>query len=233
MHSGCFIRARDKDRYHLLEKVTPSASAKNGIAIDVNGKVLSWDYLVSMDARNIYRRTQYPKLIHEPCVVLDLGAGWGRIGYILKEINRRITYVICDIPVSLLVSQHYLPTVLPDKKVFRYLDSRHGEKFTHDYFSNSCGLHFLGIQDLAHFDSNAVDLFVNIASFQEMTLEQVTEYFAVIDRTTRDALYIQQRYEGDEVSRSSYPYNLKWRMAFDRDITFAPRYFESLYFLGN
>jgi hypothetical protein len=62
------------------------------------------------------------------------------------------------------------------------------------------GLGHVEEQRVNHWFS-AVDLFVNIASFQEMTLEQVTEYFAVIDRTTRDALYIQQRYEGDEVSR--------------------------------
>jgi putative sugar O-methyltransferase len=141
--------------------------------------------------------------------------------------------VICDIPVSLLVSQHYLPTVLPGEKVFRYLDSRHGGEFTHAYFSGSAGLHFLGSQDLARFARNAVDLFINVASFQEMTLEQVTKYFSIIDHTTRDALYLQQRYQGDEVSRGSYPYHPRWRMAFDRDIAFAPRYFESLYFLGH
>jgi putative sugar O-methyltransferase len=227
-----YTRVRDKDTYGLMERAAPSASDRAGIAIDVDGKLLSWDYLISMDSV-VSIAERYPKLIHEPCVVLDLGAGWGRIGYILKTINPLVTYVICDIPVSLLVSQHYLPTVLPGEKVFRYLDSRHGDEFTHAYFSGSAGLHFLASQDLARFARNAVDLFINVASFQEMTLEQVTKYFSIIDRTTRDALYLQQRYQGDEVSRSSYPYHPRWRMAFDRDIAFAPRSFESLYFLGD
>jgi len=227
-----YTRVKDKDRYNLLERVTPSASEKNGIAVDVNGKILSWDYLISIDCV-ISIAEKYPKLINEPCVVLDLGAGWGRIGYVLKKINASITYVICDIPVSLLASQHYLPIVLPDETAFRYLDSRRRDEFTHDYFSKACGLHFLGSQDLARFARNTIDLFINIASFQEMTLDQVRGYFSIIDQTTRDALYIQERYQGDELSRQLYPYNPKWRMAFDRDIIFAPNYFESLYFVEN
>jgi len=227
-----YARVKSKDKNNLLERVTPSASDKNGIAVDVNGKMLSWDYLISMDCV-ISIAEKYPKLINEPCVVLDLGAGWGRIGYVLKKINASITYVICDIPVSLLASQHYLPIVLPDETAFRYLDSRRRDEFTHDYFSKACGLHFLGSQDLARFARNTIDLFINIASFQEMTLDQVRGYFSIIDQTTRDALYIQERYQGDELSRQLYPYNPKWRMAFDRDIIFAPNYFESLYFVEN
>jgi putative sugar O-methyltransferase len=227
-----YERLKERDKYDILARTVASATEKNGIAVEINGKLLSWDYLISVES--IISMADFdPDILTKPNVILDLGAGWGRMGYLLKSLNPLITYIISDIPVSLMVSQHYLPTVLPHEKVFNYQDNKKIQKFTHNYFGNTNGLHFLGSQDLSRFDAKSIDFFINIASFQEMTQDQVDCYFSIINRITRKAVYLQQRYMGDEVSRQSYPYDQKWKKIFDRDIIFAPKYFESLYEIGN
>lgn len=227
-----YERLKERDTYNILGKTQPSATQKKGIAVEINGKLLSWDYLISVESI-ISMVNHDQSLLTEPNVVLDLGAGWGRMGYHLKSLNPLITYIISDIPVSLMVSQHYLPTVLPHEKVFHYQDNKKIENFSYDYFKNTNGLHFLGSQDLSRFDAKSIDFFINIASFQEMTQEQVDSYFSIINRITRKAVYLQQRYMGDEVSRESYLYHPEWRKIFDRDILYAPKYFESMYEIGN
>lgn len=223
-----YTRLKERDTYKLLDKTAPSASDKQGIAIEVGGKLLSWDYLISMESI-ISMVEHYPQILTEKLVIVDLGAGWGRMGYLLKQINPQITYIICDIPVSLMVAQHYLPHVLPNEKVFRYANNKNRTSFTHEYFTNNTGLHFLGSQDLKKFEAKSIDFFINIASFQEMTQEQVNTYFEIIGKITRKAVYLEQRYQGDEVKRQTYPYPTSWQKLFDRDVAFAPYYFESLY----
>ena len=223
-----YERLKERDKYDILGRTEVSATERNGIAVEINGKLLSWDYLISVES--IISMVEYdPNLLTKPNVILDLGASWGRMGYLLKSLNPLITYIISDIPVSLMVSQHYLPTVLKQEKIFIYKDNKKIENFTHDYFRNTNGLHFLGSQDLSRFSDKSIDFFINIASFQEMTQDQVDSYFSIINRITKKAVYLQQRYMGDEVSRQSYPYDPKWKKIFDRDILFAPKYFESLY----
>ena len=223
-----YTRLKERDTYNLLDKTTPSASRKKGIAIEVNGKMLSWDYLISMESV-MTMIEYYPELLTQKKVVLDLGAGWGRMGYLLKTINPLITYIVSDIPVSLMVSQYYLPSVLQGEKLFRYQDNKTIKSFSHGYFVNNTGLHFIASQDLAKLEDKSVDVFINIASFQEMTQAQVDSYFGIIHKVTKDILYLEQRYEGDAVTRESYPYHPQWKKCVDRDVIFAPRYFESLY----
>ena len=57
-----------------------------------------------------------PDIATKPLVVLDLGSGWGRMGYILKKLNPSICYIACDLPESLVVSSSYLPKNVTQRK---------------------------------------------------------------------------------------------------------------------
>src|SRR3546814_3378132 len=50
----------------------------------------------------------------------------------------------------------------------------------------------LGAQDLPRIADGALDFVINIASFQEMSREQVSAYLDVIDRKASGLLYTQQ-----------------------------------------
>ena len=76
----------------------------------MDSQTLSLDLLFSIDDfYNLYEIN--PKIAHEPIVVAELGAGWGRLGYVLRKVNPRATYIVFDLPEVLLISQTYLPTL--------------------------------------------------------------------------------------------------------------------------
>ncbi len=84
-------------------------------------------------------------------------------------------------------------------------------------------------------EDRAIDLFVNIASFQEMTNEQVDAYFDVIDRVTSGHLYVQQLAlsnpsRGFSVNGEDYyPFRPNWSRCFVRPCPHIPNYFEAMF----
>jgi putative sugar O-methyltransferase len=214
---------KQRDAHNIVDRVSPSSDS---VAVDLDGRLMSWDMLISIHA--VLGMAEIDnRILTEPLSVLDLGAGWGRIGYVLKTLNPSLTYIACDIPVSLLVAESYLPTVLPDEPVHGYMDSR-WDSFDHDRLIKDGGIRFCGSHDLPRFEPGAIDMFVNVASFQEMTMEQVELYMNEIGRLS-GALYHMQRLAGDELVRENYPYPPKWEKVFDRSIMHMPRYFEAGY----
>lgn len=106
-------------------------------------------------------------------VVVEIGAGWGGFGYQLKSLCKNVTYVIVDLPPTLLFSSVYLSTAFPDAKVFVYGDG--------DLAAAMESIQEYDFVFLPHFlipelKVPNIDLAVNMISFQEMTTEQVGGY---------------------------------------------------------
>lgn len=203
-------------------------------AIDVHGVIdkltnveIDWDVLLSLE-ETITLVEVDPTILTEHKVIVDLGSGWGRLGLVLLTVNPLITYVACDIPESLIVAQVHLPRRLPSTAVRIYSESREVTRFDKHELS-SPGVVFCGTQDLDKFDDCSVDVFVNAFSFQEMTMEQVTEYFDVIDRVTVGLFYSAQRI-GPFVTmiRENYPYHETWTKLLDRTLVFSQILFEAV-----
>ena len=230
-HNGCYDRACELycsalrgeilDRTHLS-----AASIESGMATKVNDKWVTWDYLLSVEEVMTMVSVE-PRLLNEPLTVVDLGSGWGRVGHVLMTLNPRLTYVACDIPESLLIAQEYLPQHLPDTFVCPYSVNRTVPRFTRELLGTG-GIRFCGTQDLDRFDDSSIDVFINVFSFQEMTMQQVIEYFTIIDRTTKGGIfYNQQRLRGDVLTRENFPYPPEWVKLLDRLAVFSPSYFET------
>ncbi len=176
-------------------------------------------------------------IIRDPVVVLDLGAGWGRIGYVLKRVNPRATYIACDLPEALLISSTYLPRLLPDELVHGYEQNRPLDKFTKQALIAGDGMRFCGAQDLERFQPGSIDFLINVASFQEMTVDQVGAYFALIDKKLNGILYTQQVWQTPSVFNvvsgfDDYPWPSRWQRLFARHTTFSDRYFEAAFRVG-
>ena len=99
--------------------------------------------------------------------MLDLGAGWGRIGHTLMRVNPRVTYVCADLPETLIISQSYLPTTLDNVTSRAYRENLKRIDLSEP------GLRFIGSHDLPRIPEKSIDVFINIASFQEMKNDQV------------------------------------------------------------
>jgi putative sugar O-methyltransferase len=176
-----------------------------------------------------------PEILTEKIIVADLGAGWGRIGYILKQINPKITYAIFDLPEPLLVAYTCLSSQL-DEKILPYQDLRLKKTYTQDMLKEY-GLIFGGPQDILRFKDKSIDIFINVASFQEMTKSQVDKYLDIIDQKVNGTLFIQQYYSHPDLNRlfgtikglEEYNFNPSWEKIYIRNSIFSERYFEAAF----
>ena len=91
----------------------------------------------------------------------DLGAGWGRMGYILKNINPKCSYVILDLPEPLLIASIRMSQLFPKLKFGTYEEVRNIIKISKKLLFTK-DIWLMGTQDLAKFDAKSIDVFINI-----------------------------------------------------------------------
>jgi putative sugar O-methyltransferase len=106
-------------------------------------------------------------------VVLEIGAGWGGFAFQFKKLCPNVTYVIVDLPETLLFSAVYLQSACPGAKVWVY-----GDTPTLDQLRDWQSLDFAFLPHFAieRIAFGRLDLVINMASFQEMTPDQVSHY---------------------------------------------------------
>lgn len=222
-------RLKEFDTHGILNKVLLSGVSRNsGMQTQVNDVWVTWDFLLSIEEVLTIIECE-PRLLTEKLTVVDLGAGWGRIGHVLMSLNPNLSYVIADIPESLIIAQTYLPQHLPDVKHVLYSQNRSVESFTRDVLKPG-EVRFCGSHDLSRFAESSIDVFINVFSFQEMTMTQVTEYVEIIDKVCKGGkLYSQQRLAGDVLTRENFPCKQDWSPLLDRLTIFSPAYYEAMF----
>jgi putative sugar O-methyltransferase len=179
---------------------------------------INWDYLFSLDTI-LYISERIPEILTGSVAVCELGAGWGRIAHYLSQINPKIRYYIFDIPTSLIVSYCYLKDSGANVHDFSITKSSEFNDL------RDPGIYCMLSGDLDKIRGKEFALFVNQASFQEMTPEQVSGYFDIIDRTSEN-FYTFQRYMDLSMSYESYPVKNNWEVISDGDSIFNPLWFE-------
>lgn len=211
-----------KDVHRVLERTKPSQSE---MIVVVDGRPVSWDYLLSVnEVMSVVEAV--PTALDERLVVIDLGSGWGRLGHVLLQLNPLLTYVACDLPEPLAIAQEYLPRHI-DCNVHRYSEVRGS---TLDRTTLTPGAWFCGTHDLDRMVDGCADVVLNVSSFQELTMAQVTAYFDVIDRVAKGGtFYTRQRNLGDVMTRETYPYLPTWKRVFERPTLTPPNFFEAAF----
>ena len=161
------------------------------------GVLLTWDHVLSMwSVLSIMEHA--PHILSERTTVLDLGSGWGRMGYILKKANPLICYVACDLPESLVVSSNYLPKTLPGEKIHGYMDNRALDTIDRDALlatgDDHPGIWFIGTHDIPKIESKAIDIVINIHSLAEMPPASIELYHNEIHRISTSFYTLNRRY---------------------------------------
>jgi putative sugar O-methyltransferase len=234
----CFMLYRlvdQMDRWGVLRRFGKRAGAAptSNREVVINGGAFSSDTLMALyQLLSIAEHDE--AILNERRLILDLGAGWGRIGYVLSLINPDAVYIHCDIPITSIVAQFHLPAKLPETHCYSYEDTR-ALSLTRDALLSRPGVHFFGSHDLVRFEDNSFDFALNIASFQEMSNNTVTSYLKEIDRTVSGLFYMKQYMlpnnkdgfltEGNEY----YPFPQGWEKLFLMDSRISYQYFESLH----
>jgi hypothetical protein len=224
---------KQRDATNLLERF--DWSSDTGYEIAIEGRRYTWDTLISLDTVLSIAEAD-PGILSQPRIVADLGAGWGRIGYVLKRINPQTSYIALDLPEILMISMSVLPRMLPSESVSRYGETSQMCVLTREVLQNR-GLWFGGSQDLLRIADGGIDVFIKVASFQEMKLSQVRAYFDLIDRKVAGTFYTQQYVVVSDAQRpynaisglEEYPFKSSWMEHFKRNVTFSERFFEACF----
>ncbi|MBJ7329675.1 MAG: putative sugar O-methyltransferase [Solirubrobacteraceae bacterium] len=168
-----------------------------------------------------------------PIHVMELGAGYGRVGYAFLKALPSCTYTVVDIPPTLHVAQTYLPQLFPEEQIFRFRPFSSYDEIKEEF--EAAKIRFVAAHQISMLPDASVDLFLNISSLHEMTLEQITHYLEQADRLTTGHMYTKQwlksRAPGNEfrISEHEYPLPASWTTVYHRRHPLQPRFFHALY----
>lgn len=235
------LKERDKlglfDRFEATTPRKPKyrvthadGELRTGTAIEIDGRLLSPDFLFTI--RDFYNALEAcPDIATKPVVVAEIGAGWGRFGWLLLRVNPSATYAVFDLPETLIVSTLYLPTLLPDIPAKTYEETRGMNALSREMLKEA-GLWFFGSHALSKIERGSVDLFVNVSSFQEMEPEIVNGYLTEIDRCVDDgALYSFNMKCGVMSGLADFRPPVRWRELFNREPMHASDHYEAAYLI--
>lgn len=163
----------------------------------------------------------------------ELGAGYGRNAHVLISLLPGVRYTVIDIPPALYVSQRYLSSVFPDRKVFPWRAFKSYAEIKDEF--EQAELAFLLPSQIELLPDGCFDLFVNVSSLHEMRLEQIKYYFTQIRRLVRDRgwFYLKEwkeshiPFENIVIRQEEYPLK-EWQVLFEREAMVQTRFFEAL-----
>lgn len=220
-----------RDTLKLL-KTLEEPSLGKGDTYMIQGKRMSHDLLQSLD--EFYAIYPHIKNKNEHIITAELGAGYGRLGYVFLNAIPKSTYIIIDLPGSLIIAQYYLQKVFSKEKILTFQKSSKIKKLDRKTLSKY-SIVFLAPWQLPDIEDKTLDIFINIYSFQEMTMKQVKNYFSLIDSKCKGLFYTKQYFESDnpkdevKIDLKDYPVNKKWEKIYEKPSTIHQLNFEALY----
>lgn len=227
---GLWDYVKNLDTDGLLQKLE-EPRVGNPIEIKNDQKLISQDLANSVQ-EYYFIRPYIKKVEQSPPKIVEIGAGYGRLGHVLlSALNCK--YIVFDIAPALYISQKYLSEVFPDKKIFSF---RHVDSFDaiKEELEQS-DIAFFTINQIKLFPENYCDFCVNISSLHEMAItqrEKISEYMAKI---TKDYIYIKQykKYKNpfDKiiVREKDYNFPAPWQRVLRRTTPTNIRFFEMIF----
>jgi putative sugar O-methyltransferase len=249
-----FIFQGNRARGRWLYKVYVGSLHEYGLASDRTGtlarlaepevgrpiQVLRQGRLVSQDLVNSVREWSAiaeglelsgPTLPERPRVIGELGAGYGRLGYVLLSTTPH-RYMVFDIPPALHVSQWYLSQLFPNRRLFRFRHFRSYEQIADEL--EQCDLAFFTANQLEFFPDGMFDAFATISSLHEMHRTQIDHFLELMAAKTRHVIFLKQHtsyvnpHDGLRIDRSEYRLPASWRVVRERADPLNPGFFERL-----
>ena len=225
--------ALERDRSGLLATLD-EPTLGNPIGVHRNGRLISQDLVNSVRERNsIIGAMEANTDAH--FTLAELGAGYGRLGYVLLK-TTKCRYFVFDIPPALYVSQWYLTTLFPKRRAFPFRRFRTFEEIESEL--SQADIAFFTPNQLTKFPAGYFDLFANISSIHEMRRDQIKHYMELMGRTTKSALYLKQQkdyvnpVDNLVIGRNDYPLPSGWAPSADRFDLINPGFFERIYLRG-
>ena len=222
-----YVAKRDPRR--LFESIE-EPQVGNPLFVEDRGMRVSQDLCNSI--HEFYAATRGVDLTGELNVV-ELGAGYGRLGFVFLNAIKNCTYTVIDIPPALYVSQSYLSTIFPNEKVFAFRPFSSYAEIKDEF--EAARIRFVAAHQIKLLPDKSADLFLNISSLHEMTMEQIRFYLTEIDRLTRSHFYTKQWRtsrsvdNGFRIRESEYPVPARWSTVYQERHPLQRMFFHALY----
>lgn len=166
--------------------------------------------------------------------VIELGAGSGRNAHVFLTVHKPLEkYVIVDIPPALLVAQHYLSGVFPDKRIMKFRAFRDFSDVRDEF--DRAEICFLLSTQVEQLPPRWADLAVNISSLHEMRLDQIAYWLRKLAVLCRPGghLFLKQwkraGVPGENLTITERDWPLAcWHTVFWRTAAVQTRFFEAL-----
>lgn len=170
------------DPDHLAPRLAEPAVG-NPIPIYLDDRMISQD--VANSLREFRRFQCYLAGARRPTLA-ELGAGYGRLGYLAITASS-CRYWVVDIPPALAVAEWYLSRCFPDRRIFRWRPFAAWDEVASEI--SQADIAFFTVDQLALFPDKSVDVFASISTIHEMTPDQIEAYMALQFRAASRAVY--------------------------------------------
>jgi len=220
-----------KDNLKILNNVE-EPSIGNPLVVNYNNKLISQDLCNSV--YELYSITQSINL-SKKAKIAELGAGYGRTGYVLLKVLPNSSYCIIDIPPALFIAQNYLSKVFPKEKIFKFRSFKLFKEVKKEFESSR--IQFLMPHQVELLPNKYFELFINISSLHEMTREQIKNYIKQINRLCKGYFYTKQwrrsRIKDNQfIKQNEYPIPRNWRIIYTRNRhPIQKMFFDALYII--
>jgi hypothetical protein len=177
--------------------LVPESPALGGFGYEIDGRLFNvdtlkfYEVLIGMDRGGVLAPLRE---IDRP-VVCEIGAGWAGFAYQFRTLFPRVRYLIIDLPELFLFSGTYLGTVFPEAKL-AFCGTADTPTLAD---ARDADVVFVPKSLAGQVASLALDLTVNMVSFQEMTDAQVRAYAAMAADARCPVVY--------SLNRERSPYN--------------------------
>jgi putative sugar O-methyltransferase len=111
--------------------------------------------------------------------IVELGGGYGGLGYFLNKNICNLSYIDFDLPENMALTAFYLLSSFPEKKVLLFGEGDLNEKTINDY-----DIILMPNFELSKLPDNYIDLIFNSYSLAEMSSETINEYIPHLMRSS-------------------------------------------------
>jgi putative sugar O-methyltransferase len=222
--------ALQRDRSRLLAMLE-EPTLGNPIRVHRNGRLISQDIVNSVRERNSILAAMDASS-DTRFMLAELGAGYGRLGYVMLK-TTGCRYFVFDIPPALYLSQWYLTALFPGRRALKF--RRFGAFEEIESELAGAEIAFFTPNQLAKFPPDYFDIFATISSVHEMRRDQITHYMNLMGRTTKSALYLKQQRDYVNpvdnliIGKNDYPAPVGWSPKHERFDLINPGFFERVY----
>jgi putative sugar O-methyltransferase len=183
--------------------------AGNNLCVNYQGKRLSEKVLFhTLITDDVLKHVPFNH--QEQNFILDIGAGYGGLARILKYYIPHSTYILIDLPESLMLSAYFLKYNFPDKKI-ALLDDIINELNHFNDIMKKYDFIIIPPSILKSIKTESIDLVINTASLGFMAEEYLTFYLEQTYRVLKQERYFYSlnKVETDHWGIGMYEWNLK------------------------